>query len=345
MRQRTWWLATIGLVAAVTLAPVGQAAAATTHTVQPGETLYRLARMYGVPLEVLAAYNGIADPTRIRTGQVLRIPGRDGAPARGAPAPRDPGVAQAPAIVQAGPDAQITQVPVPVRAPAGLQGPGVTPVAAPGDRVSGPEPAPATHLVHAGETLYRISRRYGVSVEALMMANQLSTEIIKVGQALVIPDGAVPSPETPLPAVVAPARPAPPVIVPPQLPALRGQADAVLREATRLLGTPYRWGGTTARGLDCSGFILAAYASYVPNLPRTSFEQFRIGTPVEPSDLRAGDLVFFTTYAPGASHVGIYIGDGRFIHSSSAAGGVVITSLSDGYYAARYLGARRVLGP
>ena len=120
----------------------------------------------------------------------------------------------------------------------------------------------------------------------------------------------------------------------------------LVREAMTYLGTRYRWGGETARGLDCSGFIYVVFANRVPGLARLrSFDYFRMGVRVDRANLQPGDLVFFTTYARGPSHVGIYAGDGTFIHASSSAGMVTISSMDDPFYAARYLGAKRLLKP
>ena len=119
--------------------------------------------------------------------------------------------------------------------------------------------------------------------------------------------------------------------------------DAVVALAQRYLGTSYVWGGSSPGGFDCSGFILYVFQQCGVNLPRMADGQFEYGMKVANSDLRPGDAVFFTTYEPGASHVGIYIGNGLFIHASSAAGQVTITSLSKQYYRDRYLGARRYL--
>lgn len=120
-------------------------------------------------------------------------------------------------------------------------------------------------------------------------------------------------------------------------------AEAILAAARSHLGVPYRWGGTTPDGFDCSGFIqhLFARAGYV--VPRQARNQFRVGEEIEADALRPGDLVFFSTYARGASHVGIYLGGGDFIHASSGSGEVTITPLTKRYYQNRYLGARRVL--
>lgn len=123
----------------------------------------------------------------------------------------------------------------------------------------------------------------------------------------------------------------------------RGSSDesAVVNNALSLQGIPYVWGGTSRKGFDCSGFTQYVFAGSKISLPRTAAEQYNIGTSVNRQQLQPGDLVFFSTYQSGASHVGIYIGGGNFIHASTS-GGVRITSLNDSYYKTRYLGARRV---
>lgn len=116
--------------------------------------------------------------------------------------------------------------------------------------------------------------------------------------------------------------------------------STLVKNAQSLLGVPYVFGGTSRSGFDCSGLTQYVFKASGISLPRTSQEQFKVGTPVNRDQLQPGDLVFFTTYAKGASHVGIYAGGNQFIHAGSS--GVQTTSLSDSYYAARYLGARRV---
>ncbi|SHI63823.1 C40 family peptidase [Propionispora hippei] len=127
----------------------------------------------------------------------------------------------------------------------------------------------------------------------------------------------------------------------------RGQVDRRLGQriavyAQNFYGVPYVWAGRSPSGFDCSGFISYVFAQNGVSLPRMADEQYNVGMWVNRADLQPGDLVFFSTYEAGASHVGIYIGNGQFVHASSGAGQVVSTSLYSQYYQARYLGARRV---
>lgn len=109
-----------------------------------------------------------------------------------------------------------------------------------------------------------------------------------------------------------------------------------------VIGTKYRTGGTTTNGFDCSGFTMYVFKHLGINLPHQSGSQFSMGTSVSKGDLRAGDLVFFNTSGSGVSHVGIYVGDGKFAHASTSRG-VVVSSLSESYYVNRYVGAKRVM--
>jgi cell wall-associated NlpC family hydrolase len=118
-------------------------------------------------------------------------------------------------------------------------------------------------------------------------------------------------------------------------------AMSLTRNAMRFLGTPYVFGGTSAGGFDCSGYVQHVFAMLGLRVPRTADEQYAAAHRILGS-MRPGDLVFFQTYERGASHVGIYLGHDRFIHSSSSKG-VVVSSLHDNYWNARYLGAKRVV--
>jgi len=117
-------------------------------------------------------------------------------------------------------------------------------------------------------------------------------------------------------------------------------ATSLTRVAMRFIGTPYVFGGTSPSGFDCSGYTQHVFAMLGISLPRTADAQYYAGHPTR-GGIEVGDLVFFQTYLPGPSHVGIYLGGGRFISSSGH--GVRISALSDSYWAARYIGAKRVV--
>ena len=122
------------------------------------------------------------------------------------------------------------------------------------------------------------------------------------------------------------------------------QAMAVLAVAQDMLGQPVVWGGASpAQGFDCSGLVQYVYRQAGINLPRTADLQFLTGRTVLPDALQPGDLVYFTTYEPGASHVGIYIGANKFIHTSFSQGIVSVADINDSYFVQRYYGAKRVL--
>ncbi len=116
----------------------------------------------------------------------------------------------------------------------------------------------------------------------------------------------------------------------------------VLSEAEGWLGTPYRYGGTTRTGVDCSGFVCNVYNAVNVGLPRTSSQQASEGEFVALPQVQPWDLVFFNTTGRGVSHVGIMINGEQFIHASTSSG-VIVSSLSEGYYHERLLYARRIL--
>ncbi len=124
---------------------------------------------------------------------------------------------------------------------------------------------------------------------------------------------------------------------------VNASASEVITTAHKYLGVPYVWGGSTVSGFDCSGYTQYVLKQNGISIPRTAAEQFTVGKPVAKTNLKVGDLVFFTTYKPGPSHVGFYIGDGKFIHASSGAKQVTISELAGEYYTSRYIGARRVI--
>jgi gamma-D-glutamyl-L-lysine dipeptidyl-peptidase len=127
------------------------------------------------------------------------------------------------------------------------------------------------------------------------------------------------------------------------IPQAKVSKDAILNTAKQLIGLPYVWGGTTTPGVDCSGMIHTAFKVNGIKIHRDADQQFfHDGIPIQKNSLQSGDLVFFETYAPGPSHVGIYADHGIFLHASSSSG-VSYASLNSGYFSERFIGAKRIL--
>lgn len=133
-------------------------------------------------------------------------------------------------------------------------------------------------------------------------------------------------------------------------PQLEAEAASVKTTESQLIniaddyiGVPYKWGGTTTSGFDCSGYVQYVFKKAGVNVPRTTSQQMSTGTAVSKANLQVGDIVFFNTSGRGVSHDGIYIGNNRFIHASTSRG-VMISDLDDPYYwGSKYMGARRIV--
>jgi cell wall-associated NlpC family hydrolase len=117
---------------------------------------------------------------------------------------------------------------------------------------------------------------------------------------------------------------------------------AITGAALALRGVPYRNGGEDPTGFDCSGFTRYVFGRFGIALPRAVADQFAVGTPVPPTQLASGDLLFFSTVAPGPTHVAIALGGDEFIHAPSSSGVVRVEHLSSAYWSSRFIGARRV---
>lgn len=122
-------------------------------------------------------------------------------------------------------------------------------------------------------------------------------------------------------------------------------STSIQQQTAYWLGTPYLYGGSTKKGVDCSGLVCAIYqAVYLVKLPRTSAEQFLIANPISEKDVKEGDLVFFRIGGSHVSHVGIYLKDHQFLHASSSKG-VIISSLLETYYKKHLAGYGRIKRP
>lgn len=183
-----------------------------------------------------------------------------------------------------------------------------------------------TYVVKRGDTLSEVAHRYGVSPRLLARANHLSNpHHLRVGQKLYLP---------PRPGGQGGERPSE------QASELPGRS--LVETALQYRGVPYRWAGMSTRGMDCSGLVARVLLAHGIRAPHSSRELYRLGRPVSREELQPGDLVFFATRGRGISHVGIYLGGGKFIHASSSAGRVQVDRLDRGHYQRRFVGARRV---
>jgi len=175
------------------------------------------------------------------------------------------------------------------------------------------------YTVQSGDTLWGLARTWGVGVDTIKGTNSLAGDNLKVGQTLNIPEHGTSVSQ----------------------PVSRGGFRNVVSMAQNFLGIPYVSAGSSPRGFDCSGFTQYVYSLAGVRLPRVAASQFSIGTSISRNALSSGDLVFFSRGA-GISHVGIYIGNGNFIHASSSRG-VAFDSLNSSYWMNKYVGARRIL--
>lgn len=122
----------------------------------------------------------------------------------------------------------------------------------------------------------------------------------------------------------------------------QGQVPKLIATAKKYIGVPYKMGGNTPKAFDCSGYLQYVFAQHNMKLPRTADLQYKLGKNMSAGKLEAGDLVFFSTYEKGASHCGIYLGNGQFIHASSSKG-VRIDKLSDSYWKKCYYGGKHIV--
>ena len=129
---------------------------------------------------------------------------------------------------------------------------------------------------------------------------------------------------------------------PSQAPAAGSIGEQIVAFAEQFLGTPYVWAGSSPSGFDCSGFVSYVFKNFGYTVNRTAASMYTNGVAVDKSELQVGDAVFFASSSESIGHVGIYIGDGEFIHSSSGCGYVTISGLDESYYSRMYVGARRI---
>ena len=188
-----------------------------------------------------------------------------------------------------------------------------------------------SYTVQAGDTLYRVAQKNGLSLTRLLQLNPGIGESIKPGQVIKV-DGsssAKPTVTVQKPVIATPSS---------------SRSSAVVRVAFGQVGSRYVWGASRPGAFDCSGYTSYVMRQMGVTLPRTSRAQFGAGRAVSRNALLPGDLLFFRGPSGGGiGHVGIYVGNNRMAHASTPSTGVIVSSLSERYYVSRYIGARRVL--
>lgn len=344
--------------AATSAAAKATSSAPAVHVVKQGDTLYDIAQRHGLTVNELKRLNGLGS-SRLKIGQKLALtkaaapPAPQKAKAAGKPVAKSPGTQPQ----AGGGKVHVVRSGDTLSAIASRHGLSVAtlkklnglsgnrlkigqhlalaePASTAPARTKHAQPAAnEVHVVRKGDTLYGIARRHGMAVDDLKRINDLAGSSLRIGQRLAL---ASPTPDPS------------PLLLPgdsgeDEVLELAYSAESELEQAAyNFLSTPYRFGGNSRKGIDCSAFVQQVFREVDVKLPRSAREQFRVGSEVDREELQKGDLIFFRTYAKYPSHVGIYLGDNKMIHASSRSRRVVVTSIDHPYYQKRFIGAKRV---
>ncbi len=213
----------------------------------------------------------------------------------------------------------------------------------PGQRLLVKKIGPHTYTVRKGDTIKKIAKKFDLGDEELMEINGLETPDLKPGQKLLL-EARVEEPDSKKYPVMSGAKISEEIATLAESQEIDslGMKDRLILFAKKMLDIPYRFGGSSFMGIDCSAYVQKVFGLLDVPLPRTAREQFHLGEPIEKEELSMGDLVFFKTYASFPSHVGIYLGNNLFIHASSRSRKVSIDSLDTPYYIKRFIGAKRL---
>jgi len=287
------------------------AVAAKIHTVKKNDSLYSLSKRYHVSVQAFKAANNLIN-SHLKLGEKLVVP------------PRSSSAAQ-------------------------------------NRSVSGKNKV-SVYKVRKGDSLYSIARKTGLSVAVLKRINGISGKKLKPGKILALRESEPVQEVATKPvrsftvrntelfsseeyertlAELTDTDQEKTVELGKGLELTTDVSKRLKKTAFSFLGTRYRFGGSSRRGLDCSSFVQHVFRDLDIQLPRTAREQFHTGELVTSYELQKGDLVFFRTYASFPSHVGIYLGDNKMIHASSRDHKVVISSMNTPYFRSRFIGAKR----
>jgi peptidoglycan endopeptidase LytE len=286
------------------------------YTVKSGDTLCGISKSFGVSIEALKKANGL-EKDLLKPKQVLVIPTQ-----------RDKKLDE----TARKPSSQTTKKLV-------------------GKKVNKPPREMDSYIVERGDSLSSISKKVGVSIEDIKKMNGLHTSTLKIGQVLLLPgdenrldeeaEGTGDGEKIAGVSEVEGEKGEPVAATPLGKWNNSEERNLLVRVVKTFLGVPYKLGGSTLRGIDCSAFVKKIYEIFNIELPRTTREQFSVGKKVEKDQLEEGDLVFFKRRG-NSTHVGIYIGDNQFVHASSSNREVKIDYLDTPYYNKRFLRGVRV---
>jgi peptidoglycan endopeptidase LytE len=348
----------------------GAASADQTYVVRKGDTLYRIAKKFKVDQQKIREANDL-DSADIRTGTKLTIPsketgGRKQAVKKGAADPvrtekantarheasfisaETPSPSRETIYHKVKKGDTLASVArkysLPVKDLRELNNFSKNTKLKPGQELLVRKTGPKTYTVRKGDNISKVAKRYNISVEELQDLNELDSEDLSPGQKLVLEPWTEQDARN-YPAVSAASLSEDIKILAesPELDSI-GMKERLILFARKMLNIPYRFGGSTFMGIDCSGYVQKVFGFLDVSLPRTAREQFHVGEAVSKEELSIGDLVFFRTYASFPSHVGIYLGNDLFIHASSRSRKVSIDSLDTPYYVKRFIGAKRLFG-
>jgi cell wall-associated NlpC family hydrolase len=225
-----------------------------------------------------------------------------------------------------------------------------------------PEKPSIKYIVKDGDSIEELSKMFDIPIDSIKEANYLTDNVVAAGEILILPDSKYEKEPLLHARIVTGVTDLQDLNISTELDTqstdeqvidnkeeddtdidLDSITNQLINTAMMFLGVPYKFGGnSSSTGLDCSGYVKKVFGILHIDLPRTAREIYNVGKYVQKSQLAIGDLVFFRTYARYPSHVGIYLGDNKFIHASSRSKMVTIDDLDFSYYKRRYIGAKRV---
>ena len=381
----------IGQVLNITKPPLSSVTPTTNYTVVAGDSLYGIAKRFGTTVDSIRSLNQLTSDV-LSIGQVLKIPtGGDQVNPTGTTIPPQPttnivsyqvvtGDSLWSISKKFGSTVDAIQSANKLTSDRLFVGQTLT-IPTASTTTSSPQVQSPTYTVKAGDSLYVIAKQFNTTVDAFKQTNQLSTDTIRVGQVLIVPNGGTNVPTlTSTVVTLTPVQKQLQVLGYYSVPATTGSyestavqalksfqtdygipatgaEDAVtvtaiehaivkkglIQDTNNYIGVPYVWGGETPSGFDCSGFVYYMFNEHGVDMARTtSGNLYTKGTAIDRSKLQPGDLVFFGVNTPGVvSHVGFYVGNNQFVSATSSKG-IQVVSLDNSYWAKYYMGAKRV---